>query len=127
MTQWKKGQSGNPKGRPPVLRPELQSALDRNRNAVKELTLSLLSMTPQEMMARAENSGISVTEALLIKCIERATNDGDIFRGRAILEIVFGRLPEEKPEFEVTPEERLLVEEYRRRLLEKDDGSSRSA
>lgn len=120
MSKWKKGQSGNPKGRPPILLPEIQREVDRNRGALKSLILQYLNLTEGQISERQLNPEIPFVEKMLGQCLERTANDGDVLKFRALLEIVFGKLPEEKEPFELSQEEKLMVMTYRKRLEEKD-------
>jgi hypothetical protein len=115
----KKGEPGrNPKGRPPILHPEIQRAIDQNRNAVKELILKCFGMPEDEAQARAQKRNLPMLERMLWQCIERTTNDGDVDKFRKLLEIPFGRLPEEPKEMDISPDEKLLIITYRQRLLD---------
>ncbi|MBK8455598.1 MAG: hypothetical protein IPL34_20170 [Thiofilum sp.] len=115
----KKGEPGrNPKGRPPVIHPEIQRAIDKNRNAVKELILTCLGMPEDMAAARARKTDLTIVERMLWQCIERTTLDGDVDKFRKLLEIPFGRLPEDKSEFEVSEEERAMIVTLRKRLAD---------
>jgi hypothetical protein len=115
---FKKGQSGNPKGRPPVLLPEVQREIDRNRNALKQLVLQYFALSEEQITQRQQTPGIPFLEKLLGQCFERTANDGNVDAFRKLLEIVFGKLPEEKEPFEVSEEEKIMVMTYRQRLAE---------
>lgn len=97
---FKKGQSGNPKGRPPVLLPEVQRAIDANKNAVKALILQRVESRTQDWIDKIISEGIA---------------EGDVVRFKMLLEIAMGKLIDEPAEFELSDEEKLLVLEYRRR------------
>lgn len=103
--RFKKGQSGNPKGRPPVLLPEVQQAIDQSRNAVKTLILQELNQKDLVEWVR--------------QVIERGTLDGDVAKLKMLLEIALGKLVDDPPEFPLTEEEKQLVLEWRRRKLER--------
>ena len=49
------------------------------------------------------------------QCIDSAIVHGDAQKLKIILELGLGKVIEEAPEFEVSPEERLMIIEYRRR------------
>jgi hypothetical protein len=102
------GQSGNPKGRPPgkLLLPEVQKAIDANRNAVKVLILEKLQPNVGEWID---------------SIIAEGTGAGDIVRFKLLLELAMGKMVDDPPEFPVSEEEKLLVLEYRK-LKEEYDG-----
>lgn len=103
---FKKGKSGNPNGRPPVLLPEVQRAIDANRNAVKVLILEKVESKAAEWIDRI---------------IQQGVGEGDVIRFKTLLEIALGKLVDEPPEFPVSDEEKLLVLEYRRRKKEQSE------
>lgn len=105
---FKKGKSGNPKGRPPVLLPEVQRAVDANRNALKVLILTKVESLAGEWINRI---------------IEQGIGEGDVVRFKMLMEIALGRLVDDPPEFPVTDEEKILILEYRRRKKEQSEQS----
>jgi hypothetical protein len=97
------------KGRPPVILPEVQRAVEANRNALKVLILS--EIEPH-------------IKTWIQQIIEKGSLDGDVQKLRMLLEMALGKLPEDRPEFEVSEQERRLVLEWRhRRSLTGGDGS----
>ena len=97
---WKKGKSGNPKGRPPILLPEVQKAIDANRNAIKTGILQQLD---------------GKVIGWIDQIIERGINDGDVVKFKMLLELALGKMVDEPQDFPLTEEEKQLVLEYRRR------------
>lgn len=100
LKPWKKGQSGNPKGRPPILLPEVQHAIDANRNALKVLILTKLEGRVEEWVQNIIDQGIG---------------DADIIKFKMLIELALGRMVDDPPEFPVSEEEKLLILEWRRR------------
>lgn len=94
------------KGRPPVLLPEVQRAIDANKNAVKVLILDELNVL---------EGGVPRIRKIIRECLERIGNDGDAMKLKTILELALGKMVDEPEEFPVDSEERALVMEYRRR------------
>src|SRR5580692_9668499 len=93
---WKSGQSGNPAGRPAILPPELRKAISSNRAAFKNLILNYLNLSLEQIEARQRDRTISSVEAMLGQIIERIFADGDMIKFKTLLELVFGKLPEEE-------------------------------
>ena len=113
--RWKKGQSGNPKGKPPgaTLLPEVQRAVEANRNAVKVLILTKLEGRVEEWVENIITQGIG---------------DADIVKFKMLIELALGKMAEDPPEFPVSDEEKVLLTEFRKRKKEFDgrilDGES---
>lgn len=104
--KWLKGKSPNPNGRPPVLLPEVQKAIDANKNAIKVLIL-------QEIDPHVKH--------WVQQIIEKGCIDGDVVKLKMLLEIALGKIVDDPPEFPVTEEEKLLIVEFRRRKKEQDE------
>lgn len=97
---WKKGgKSGNPKGRPPIILPEVQRVIDGNRNSLKLAIIEKVAPHVEQWIQRI---------------IEQGVAEGDIVRFKMLLEMALGKLAEDKSEFVCSTEEQDLVTEYRR-------------
>jgi len=103
-------------GRPPILLPELQKEINANKNAVKQLILVYLNLNEAQLAVRQSAPNMPMVEKWLGNIIEKGVLHGDAITFKALLEIPLGKLPEEKSDFDVSPEERELIIEYRRRL-----------
>lgn len=60
-------------------------------------------------------------EMCIGQCLLKIDNDGDVQKLRMLLEIPFGKLPEESQDFETTEEERSIILAYRKRLEENSE------
>jgi len=106
---FKKGQRANPNGRPPIILPEVQRAVEANKNALKVVILSEI-----EPHVRTWIQNI----------IEKGVLEGDVQRFKILLELALGKLPEEQPEFPVSEEEKDIVRAWRgRKRISQGDGS----
>ena len=97
---FEKGKTGNPHGRPPILRPEIQRIVESNREATKALILQELE--PQLKIW---------VQAMIQEGIDQA----DPIRFKMLVEMAMGKMIEEPPEFPITEEEKMLVMEWRKR------------
>ncbi len=100
---FKKGQSGNPHGRPPALLPEVQTLITRAKNELKTTIVERISPNVERWIDRIIQQGI---------------DEGDAARFKMLLEIALGKLVDDPPEFPLTEDEKILVLEYRRRKKE---------
>lgn len=123
MAKFQKGnKAGVGHGRPPTILPELQREIDANKNAVKKLILMYLNLSESQITERQRTAmEMPMIERWLGNIIEKGANNGDIIPFKMLLEIPLGKLPEEPKEFECSPEEKILVLEYRRRVVEQDE------
>jgi len=95
-----KGSVANPKGRQVILLPEVQKAIDANRNAFKVIILKELET---EVVDWVKN------------IIAEGKEHGDIIRFKMLVEMALGKMVIDAPEFPVDDEEKALVLEWRRR------------
>ena len=95
------GNKGGP-GRKPVVLPEVQKAVDANRNAVKVVILKELEDTLVTWVR---------------KIITQGSETGDVVRFKTLLELALGKMVDDVPEFPVNEEEKLLILEDRKRKL----------
>ena len=103
---FKKGNKGGP-GRPPILLPEVQQAIEQNRNSVKTLIIQKFEGQLGPWIDRI---------------IEQGIGEGDVARFKMLLELALGKMVDDAPDFPLSDEEKLLILEYRKRkkaLLER--------
>lgn len=115
-TRFKPGKSGNPGGRP-ALPIELRIARKENQVEVVQLVSKLMWMESSEYEKRRITARRTQIEEALIGVIDRAAT-GDVNALKSMLDLLCGKIPEDDG-FELTSEEIMLVEEYRRRIAEK--------
>lgn len=88
------------RGRDPVIIPEVQMAIDANRNAIKVLILSRLEGKVSDWIDQIIAAG---------------TEEGDIIRLKMLIELALGKMVTDAPEFPVSDDEKALILEYRKR------------
>lgn len=115
---WKKGTSGNSKGRSPIILPEVRRAIDANKNAIKVMILEEMNVVHQ---------GEEKVRTAVKQILERAINDGDAVKLKTLLEMALGKLVEDPEPFPISADEKALVLTYRKRcerLSESSDGGT---
>lgn len=90
MPAWKKGQSGNPAGRPPSLPVEVQTERKRNQIAIIKLMAEYMNLTKDEAKERSSATQI---EEMIQGVISRA-KEGDINCFKFVVGVVAGNIPE---------------------------------
>jgi hypothetical protein len=110
LVPFKKGQSGNPKGRPPVILPEVRALTDEKRNAWKVLIVQKLDPKLSDW---------------LDQIIAQGMEDGDAVKLKMLMEMVVGKIPEDAPKDELSPVERKIIEVFRDKVAKQngDTGS----
>lgn len=107
---WKKGEkSPNPKGRPPVLLPEVQGLIDQHRNMVRVAIL--------DEFAQKDPSGYTALQKAIREVIDNIIVHGDAQKLKIMLEMSLGKL-DEINHLDLSADERAIVLEYRRRIKE---------
>ena len=109
--RFKKGSISNPKGRPPIILPEVQRAVEANRNALKVLILAEIEPKVTEWVR---------------SIIDKGCEDGDVVKFKMLMEMALGKVIDDAPSFDVSDEEKLLVQEFRRRKSAITDGTGGS-
>lgn len=112
---WVKGISGNPSGKHRVLPRELVEQLENNKALFKQLVLQYFNLTQSQIDERSRQKDRPFIEVLLQKCFEKTANDGNVDAFVKLLTLVFGKMPEESIDFEITEEERQFIMALRER------------
>lgn len=104
---WKKGQSGNPKGRPPVKR-ELKNLKEQLKDDLEKYINELMKMELSQLKAIVEDKTGQYTsfKQILASILYRAGSKGDPMRMDAILNRVIGKV---KDEVEVRTDQSITV------------------
>jgi hypothetical protein len=114
LKSWKKGQSGNPDGREPILDQEIFEAFRREKWATKKLISDFLNMTKAELEQRLQTPDTPSIELIVGRCIERGVREADVLKFKALVELAFGKMVDEPPDFPLTEDDKEAVRLYRK-------------
>jgi len=93
-SQWKPGQSGNPKGRPPTPK-DLKGAKELNKVELERILNKYIYMSRSEMNKAIKKKDTPAIELLVISLIQKGMQYGDPRRIEAILERLVGKVKKE--------------------------------
>lgn len=93
LKPWKKGQSGNPNGRPPSLPVEIQAERKRNQVGIIKLMDTYINLTEEQARERVEGNQSTQIEEMIQGVIMRA-KEGDINCFKFVVGVVAGNIPE---------------------------------
>lgn len=102
--KWKKGQSGNPKGRPPVLPPEVLRERKENQVALIRLIATYTSLTQEEAQRRMAQPNVPQIAEMVQGMINKA-KEGDVGCFKFLMEVMIGKIPEMTPDEELDQED----------------------
>lgn len=104
MPPWKKGQSGNPSGRPKLPK-DLQKIPEITPAEFRRVLSKYFRMTPEQVLKLMESpENLSCHHLAVINCVMKAVG-GDMERLRFITERLVGKPKDETHYEEMTPEE----------------------
>jgi hypothetical protein len=88
--KWKKGQSGNPKGRP---RKWVSTLTDQGYKSseVHDCILAMMAMTLDELQDAYENENATVLEKTVANAIRRSIKKGSLYSIETLMDRVFGK------------------------------------
>ncbi len=97
-TQFKKGMSGNPKGKPP-LPDDLKLLMRETSQAMKRDICEIYSMPLSELdqLESMDRSKISAGRAAIMSCLNNSYSSGDFKALNVMLDRVLGKIPEAPP------------------------------
>jgi len=113
---WKKGESGNPNGRPRKFVTTLKSMGYKNSEVVDSIQ-SMLAMTMDELKDIYQNTESTALEKMVDGAIKKSIEKGDLLSMETLLSRVFGKPKEsvkiDSPVPENSPLRQLTVEELK--------------
>jgi hypothetical protein len=115
--QFKKGQSGNPAGRP-KLPPEIKAARQINQLELERILNHVVFLPMPEIKALTKSNEVPAFVVGAAKMVEKFAKYGDIFVYHAILDRMIGRMRDapprgelpEPPALDVTPQKKTFTE-----------------
>ncbi|MGH7889903.1 MAG: hypothetical protein ACRENF_05060 [Thermodesulfobacteriota bacterium] len=111
---FKKGFSGNPRGRAPIVGRENALELSRNKGKIKNLINALMTMSEKNFAELALQKDLPKGQRVLMECIERAQIDGDIIKFKYLLEIAYGEVITKGDDFVLNEDEKTIIDLWRR-------------
>ncbi len=94
--EWKKGQSGNPKGKPPKIEGEIKKLLGKDNIRITKVDLArtieiLMSKSSEELRALATDKATPAYQAAIVTALGDSTAKGDFHKFRQIVEMIHGK------------------------------------
>lgn len=93
LTPWKKGQSGNPGGRP-KLPPELRAIKALSVEEINRLVSKYARMAPQDVSALVDAGAIPMLELCIARIFQESAAKGDNMRLSFLLDRAVGKVKE---------------------------------
>ena len=100
-TQFKKGQSGNPKGRPKT-REDLKKVKLMSSDNAARLIQKIMDMSPDEIRVMVEDPKTPAWELMVARIVDKAIREGDTSRLNFLFDRTIGKVVEKK-EVELKP------------------------
>ena len=91
---WKKGESGNPNGRPP-LPPEVKAIRALTHAEIKEIGELILSCRQEDLERIVGDGEETVLRRWMAKVAARGASEGDMMKLNALLDRIVGSTPKE--------------------------------
>jgi len=96
VTQYKPGQSGNPKGRPIGLRQDLKKYKAISATDAGKLIQKMMDMTAEELLDVMQNASMPAYEIMIASVIHKSVVGGDHSRLNFLLERTIGKVKDDK-------------------------------
>lgn len=106
-TSYKKGVSGNPKGRP-KMDPELKALLDVTKTTYRTIAVKYFNMTKKELAGVKQNDSMTMLEWTFVKCLLKVHDKGDYATLDKMMDRVIGKVKDEV-DLTVNPHDELMA------------------
>jgi hypothetical protein len=94
QAQWKKGQSGNPRGKAPIP-PELKAVQNLTRKELVDTANILIKSSVQDLERLSKDRTLSGLQSIIVSIALRVKRDGDMVAFDRMLDRLIGKVKDE--------------------------------